>query len=278
MTDTGSGREPRFSDDRQWWWDGTQWIPASQAPVPPPPPIWAPVAPPAPSSPVSVPQALPSLGLEPRLSDDQQWWWTGAEWVRASQAPVPPSSPPQTLMQAAPSALPTQPVSSPIPAAAPNATGTWKIKGGTLALENGSVTVRRGRKVEVIPVVTILSVEPTHIGAAAKGVAVLGTASCCLIMLPFALINMFLPHPWYLNIKTQAGVAISILVGKKRTALAIHQAILGQQGRSLLPIPVDSALPTQGPSVPHDWQRGDRHTPSLCRLCGLSRSEHKGGA
>lgn len=55
MTATGSGREPRFSDDRQWWWDGTQWLPASKAPVPPPPPTQAPVAPPAPSSPASVP-------------------------------------------------------------------------------------------------------------------------------------------------------------------------------------------------------------------------------
>lgn len=56
MTDTGSDREPRFSDDHQWWWDGTQWVPAGQAPIPPPPPTQAPVIPPAPSSPVSVPQ------------------------------------------------------------------------------------------------------------------------------------------------------------------------------------------------------------------------------
>jgi hypothetical protein len=46
VTDTGSGLEPRFSDDRQWWWDGTQWVPASQAPVPPPPTTQASVAPP----------------------------------------------------------------------------------------------------------------------------------------------------------------------------------------------------------------------------------------
>jgi hypothetical protein len=35
VTDTGSGREPRFSDDRQWWWTGATWVPASQAPIPP---------------------------------------------------------------------------------------------------------------------------------------------------------------------------------------------------------------------------------------------------
>src|SRR5260370_1962333 len=31
---TDSGAEPRFSDDRQWWWTGTEWVPASQAPQP----------------------------------------------------------------------------------------------------------------------------------------------------------------------------------------------------------------------------------------------------
>jgi len=31
---TDSGAEPRFSDDRQWWWTGTEWVPASQAPEP----------------------------------------------------------------------------------------------------------------------------------------------------------------------------------------------------------------------------------------------------
>ena len=25
--------EPRFSEDRQWWWDGSQWVPASQGPI-----------------------------------------------------------------------------------------------------------------------------------------------------------------------------------------------------------------------------------------------------
>lgn len=27
---------PQFSPDGQWWWDGTQWVPAAQAPTPPP--------------------------------------------------------------------------------------------------------------------------------------------------------------------------------------------------------------------------------------------------
>jgi hypothetical protein len=30
--------EPRFSDDRQWWWNGREWVPSNQAPTPPPPP------------------------------------------------------------------------------------------------------------------------------------------------------------------------------------------------------------------------------------------------
>jgi hypothetical protein len=28
-----SGPEPRFSEDRQWWWDGSHWVPANQAPL-----------------------------------------------------------------------------------------------------------------------------------------------------------------------------------------------------------------------------------------------------
>jgi hypothetical protein len=39
-----SSRLPRYSEDRQWWWDGSQWVPASQAPVPTaasPYPLWA---------------------------------------------------------------------------------------------------------------------------------------------------------------------------------------------------------------------------------------------
>ena len=35
MTQSGAG--PQFSEDRQWWWTGTEWVPASQAPVQPDP-------------------------------------------------------------------------------------------------------------------------------------------------------------------------------------------------------------------------------------------------
>lgn len=37
MTDSDAGT--RFSDDRQWWWTGSAWVPASQAPTPPGPPV-----------------------------------------------------------------------------------------------------------------------------------------------------------------------------------------------------------------------------------------------
>ena len=33
--------QPRFSDDRQWWWNGTEWRPIAEyrgSQVPPPPP------------------------------------------------------------------------------------------------------------------------------------------------------------------------------------------------------------------------------------------------
>jgi len=48
------GLEPRFSDDGHWYWSGTQWIPATQAPVPPPPPSFPP-----PTGPILVSQAAP---------------------------------------------------------------------------------------------------------------------------------------------------------------------------------------------------------------------------
>src|SRR5438132_5032548 len=40
----------KWSDDRQWWWNGERWVPWREAPAPPPPA--APVAqPPPPSTP-----------------------------------------------------------------------------------------------------------------------------------------------------------------------------------------------------------------------------------
>ena len=33
MTDPGDRSRPGFSDDRQWWWSGSEWVPASQAPA-----------------------------------------------------------------------------------------------------------------------------------------------------------------------------------------------------------------------------------------------------
>jgi hypothetical protein len=39
------------------------------------------------------------MSTGPRLSDDGQWWWTGAEWVRASQAPASPLAPIQTISE-----------------------------------------------------------------------------------------------------------------------------------------------------------------------------------
>lgn len=44
------GSEPRLSDDKQWWWDGQQWLPASQAPAGQVPPA-------TPFGPTTVPSA-----------------------------------------------------------------------------------------------------------------------------------------------------------------------------------------------------------------------------
>lgn len=46
MSDKGEGGGPQFSADGKWWWTGTEWVPASQAP--------------APQSPMSAPPAPPS--------------------------------------------------------------------------------------------------------------------------------------------------------------------------------------------------------------------------
>lgn len=41
-------------------------------------------------------------GSEPQFSADGQWWWTGAEWVPASQVPTPPPPPSRPSDPAAP--------------------------------------------------------------------------------------------------------------------------------------------------------------------------------
>ncbi len=43
MSQGPNGSETRWSDDSQWFWNGTEWIPASQASNPPPPPKSPPV-------------------------------------------------------------------------------------------------------------------------------------------------------------------------------------------------------------------------------------------
>jgi hypothetical protein len=53
---------PQYSPDGQWWWDGTQWVPAAQAPQAPVPPIvpQEPVAPAYPQQPYPAYQPVPA--------------------------------------------------------------------------------------------------------------------------------------------------------------------------------------------------------------------------
>lgn len=51
-----------WSPDRMWWWNGTQWVPASQAPMPPPP-----AAPPYYYAAPATSTLAPSPGLRPFL-------------------------------------------------------------------------------------------------------------------------------------------------------------------------------------------------------------------
>jgi hypothetical protein len=34
LSDVTTSREPQFSEDRQWWWTGTNWVPAASVPSP----------------------------------------------------------------------------------------------------------------------------------------------------------------------------------------------------------------------------------------------------
>lgn len=105
MAQGPTGREPRFSDDQNWYWDGAAWIPAAQAPVPPPPPSTPPPSSesttaqmawpsgsssPAPAQPVSGTPDQPDL-----IVGNQRW--DGQNWVpitsQAAQSPTPSAQP-----------------------------------------------------------------------------------------------------------------------------------------------------------------------------------------
>jgi hypothetical protein len=157
-------------------------------------------------------------GVAPRFSDDRQWWWTGTQWVPASQAPAQTPSAPQGFTQ-------SQAVALPSPKSASKAANNWKIKGGTLALEAGIVRIQRSRKVETIPVNTIVGTELSHIGAASK-LGCLGCSTFFLVTIPIAILIAILPHPWVLTIQTQGDVKVVVPVGPKGRAVAIQRAIL----------------------------------------------------
>lgn len=63
---------PRLSDDGQWWWTGTEWVRASQAPA-------------SPLAPKPTSAEVPS-------GEDGQWRWTGTDWVRWTAPPAPTDS------------------------------------------------------------------------------------------------------------------------------------------------------------------------------------------
>jgi hypothetical protein len=61
LTDAGPRTGPQYSDDKQWWWTGTEWVPASQAPAMPGPasPPVTPAAPPRVQSPSTTSGGFP---------------------------------------------------------------------------------------------------------------------------------------------------------------------------------------------------------------------------
>ena len=80
MSEEGQGSGPHFSGDGQWWWTGSQWVPASQAPMPvplqpaPTPPVLSP------TQPVPPPGGQPTTASQtrPRATTGWRWarWWT----------------------------------------------------------------------------------------------------------------------------------------------------------------------------------------------------------
>lgn len=58
LGDLGVSQPPQFSDDRRWWWNGTEWRPASEYAGPP-------IAYPSPPSQLPQPQAAPKYPQTP---------------------------------------------------------------------------------------------------------------------------------------------------------------------------------------------------------------------
>jgi hypothetical protein len=98
----------------------------------------------------------------------------------------------------------------------------WKVRGGTLILENGQVAIRRGRRYESFAIADLLAVDILHAGIVAR----LGCLGCLawtgigLLLAPFLL----LPQPWSVVFKTRAGVTITVMARNKRDAIAIQAA------------------------------------------------------
>jgi len=82
------GEGVTWSDDRQWWWDGTKWRDAS-AEMPP----------------------------NVRLSEDEQSWWDGKAWRPVQSGP--------SESQAAPASPPELPASASLPSPPPGTGESW---------------------------------------------------------------------------------------------------------------------------------------------------------
>lgn len=80
MTDSARGPGPSFSEDRRWFWTGTDWVPAIQAPPPP-----LPAGPPAVTS---GQLRLPDSATMPAEPLDGQWRGDEAQWLLAQRSPT----------------------------------------------------------------------------------------------------------------------------------------------------------------------------------------------
>lgn len=111
MADVTAEAAPQWSADRQWWWDGTKWIPASEVPQPADQPAASQIvesqdseakAPPPGDVSDGAPYVLLSSGLA--VSRGGDWWW-GGRWNSFLKSPSEPkptvNGPKQVLADAA---------------------------------------------------------------------------------------------------------------------------------------------------------------------------------
>ncbi len=91
MSEPESSAKPQFSEDRQWWWNGANWIPAVEAPqgVDDPTAAAVPTATETEAS-NDEPPAFVTGNNGLTVSLGGEWWWNGSRWNGFDKKPAEP--------------------------------------------------------------------------------------------------------------------------------------------------------------------------------------------